>query len=264
LFFKLSKKNDKTRLKSGKKKNYSGPDGKRAYAIGDVHGRLDLLKDLILQIEADVTTQDTLSKTEIKSHVILLGDLIDRGPDSKGVIEFLNNYTSDYITMHFVSGNHEESLIRSLRGEPELIDPWLEHGGFATAKSYGLERGHLYGRTSSGLEQLLQSSIPEAHIEFLATFADSVQFGDYLFVHAGIRPGVPIADQDTKDFHWIRGEFLDSKADHGVIVVHGHTIVENIDQRGNRIAMDTGAYKTGLLSAVCIEGTGLRYLQAYE
>ena len=243
-------------------KEYSGPPLKRAYAIGDVHGRLDLLEQLIKNIKADIEEQNKAISEAIESHIIFLGDLIDRGPDSKGVVEFLMSFQPDFAKVHLISGNHEESLVRALSGEPELISSWLDHGGKPTALSYGVDPGAILYQTANAQEYILCSAIPKSHIRFLSSFSESVQFGDYFCVHAGIRPGVPIHEQDINDLRWIRGEFLDSEQDHGLVVVHGHTIVEEVVDKSNRIAVDTGAYKSGILSAICLEGKSRRVLYA--
>ena len=230
----------------------SGPDGKRAYVIGDVHGRADLLQELLDRIR-----RHDAERGPAETHIIFLGDLIDRGPQSRDVIDILSRAPSEDQKFWFIKGNHEESLVRGLSGEPHLLSPWLKHGGYDTAESYGLDRGALIGQEESALEHLLMSAIPSSHVDFLASFHESIRFGDYLCVHAGIRPGVTFEQQDGKDLRWIRGEFLNSRENFGFVVVHGHTVVESVDYRPNRIAVDTGAYTTGRLSAIWIEGTEL-------
>lgn len=251
----LSKSVDKQRRAS----RASAPPGKRAYAIGDVHGRLDLLEDILQQIERDISERPTKS-----NHIIFLGDLIDRGPSSRGVIERLIDYHPANIKCHFIMGNHEEVLVRGLRGEPAQLDNWLRHGGDATAQSYGVDQAYLRRQGTEALEYALLSAIPDRHIEFMAGFLDRIQFGDYLMVHAGVRPGTPIADQQPSDLRWIRREFLDSQADHGFVIVHGHTVEPEISNRSNRIGIDTGAYDTGVLTAVRLEGEGVCFLQARQ
>ena len=251
----------KKNTKSVPAKSYSSPAGKRAYAIGDVHGCFNLMTTLLDKIEVDIKIHNDIHGEEAQSHIIFLGDLIDRGPNSAGVIEFLINYQPDFARIHFVAGNHEESIVRALSGESNLLMPWLEHGGFATSLSYGLDPASLRGQPAHILEHMIYSAIPRSHIKFLSGFADSVQFGDYFFCHAGVRPGIPISDQDPKDLKWVRAEFLDSTVNHGAMIVHGHTIVENVEEKTNRIALDTGAYTSGLLSALCVEGETRRFIQ---
>ena len=237
----------------------SAPPGKRAYAIGDVHGRLDLLENILQQIEQDIGERPTKS-----NHIIFLGDLIDRGPSSRGVIERLIDYHPDNIKCHFIMGNHEEVLVRGLRGEPAQLDNWLRHGGDATAQSYGVDQAYLRQQGAEALEHALLSAIPARHVEFMAGFLDRIHFGDYLMVHAGVRPGTPITEQHPSDLRWIRREFLDSQADHGFVIVHGHTVEPDISNRPNRIGIDTGAYDTGVLSAVRLEGEDVCFLQARQ
>ena len=234
----------------------TGPKGKRAYAIGDVHGRDDLLADLLVKIRAH-----NASQPKAETHIIFLGDLIDRGPHSRQVIERLIDGAATDETWWFVKGNHEEALVRGLCGEPNLLPDWLIHGGYDTAESYGLEKGALMGQAESVVEHLLLSAIPDRHIRFLKDFHETVRFGDYLFVHAGIKPGVAPEQQSGKDLRWIRTEFLNSDANFGCIVVHGHTIVEEVEVKSNRIGLDTGAYKTGILSALWIDGRETGTLQ---
>ena len=251
----LSKSVEKSHLR----RRTSAPPGKRAYAIGDVHGRLDLLEDILRQIERDITKRPTKS-----NHIIFLGDLIDRGPSSRGVIEKVINYKPDNIKCHFIMGNHEEVLLRGLRGEPTHLVGWLKHGGDATAESYGIDQAYLRRQGTEALEHALLSAIPDRHLAFMAGFLDRIQFGDYLMVHAGVRPGTPITEQHPSDLRWIRRDFLDSKVDHGLVVVHGHTVEPKISNQSNRIGIDTGAYKTGVLTAVRLEGEDVCFLQACQ
>jgi len=150
-------------------------------------------------------------------------------------------------------GNHEEILLRILDGEADLIHDWLRFGGAECALSYGLDPAQLRAARRSEAVGLLERVIPREHRNFLATFADTASFGQYLFVHAGVRPGVPLVSQLPHDLRWIRLPFLNDERDHGQVIVHGHTISENVDVRPNRIGLDTGAYRTGVLSALGIE-----------
>lgn len=239
--------------KSGK---WKGKLGERAYAIGDIHGCLSETRALLHKIKRDNDYRD-----EAKTYLVFLGDLIDRGPASKGVIELLLNFPYEFAEPLFIMGNHEEMMVRGLMGERELLPNWLQYGGYACAESYGVSKNELIGQQPEILEHILRSAIPKKHVEFLAGFLDYVQFGDFLFTHAGIRPGVPLPQQSSRELRWIRGPFLNFKGDHGVMVVHGHTICDEIEIKGNRIGIDTGAYKTGRLSAICIEEEHLFYLQ---
>jgi serine/threonine protein phosphatase 1 len=249
------------RLLSGARsaRTASGPAGCRAYAIGDVHGRLDLLEDLLALIEAD-----NAARGPAKTWVALLGDLIDRGPDSAGVIERFVSNPPLWANMVYLQGNHEEFLLSVLTGKEETVGNWLTYGGYECAASYGVSRGSTMNATPAQIVERLKAAVPRSHIEFLNNMADSFRFGDYLFVHAGIRPGVPVAEQSQRDLRWIREGFLDCADDHGVVVVHGHTIVEKVEQLPNRIALDTGAYRSGVLTAIGLEGSERWFIEARE
>jgi len=225
-----------------------GSPGKRLYAIGDVHGCLDELRRLLSLIEADHA-----ARPKRPCHIVFLGDLIDRGPASAGVVAELRRRPPGFADLHFIKGNHEEMMVRSLTGEPDQIAAWLSHGGQSCALSYGVDPSILAETDPCRLEHMLLGAIPEGDIRFLAGFLDQVRFGDYLLVHAGLRPGVAINAQSGHDLRWIRGEFLQSELRHEAVVVHGHTISEAVEIRPNRIGLDTGAYRTGILSALRIE-----------
>ena len=228
----------------------AGPDGYRAYAIGDIHGRLDLLEILLTKIEADIA-----SRPRSENLIIFLGDLIDRGPDSATVVERLRTYGPGDAAMVFLSGNHEEVMLRILAGERGgLLADWLKFGGAECLASYGLDPAVLATKGEAAALKAVKAAVPKAHAEFLASFADTFRFGDYLFVHAGIRPGLGIADQSQRDLRWIREPFLEDDKDHGFVVVHGHTISSKVEERANRIGLDTGAYRTGILTALAVEG----------
>ena len=227
----------------------------RAYAIGDVHGRLDLLELLLAKIEADIDERDPG-----QTLLIFVGDLIDRGPSSAQVVERLRTYRRDGVKTVFLLGNHEEVLLRILAGETELIEKWRWFGGSECLRSYGVDPEHLKRTTSDQALALVQGAIPREHVEFLRSFHDTVRFGDYVFVHAGIRPGVGLDQQRQADLRWIREPFLSDDTDHGFTVVHGHTIRPAVDERANRIGIDTGAYSSGVLTAIGIEGTERWYV----
>jgi serine/threonine protein phosphatase 1 len=225
------------------------PRGCRAYAVGDIHGRLDLLDRLLARIE-----RDSERRPPRKTMLVFLGDLIDRGPDSSGVIERLRTYRHDRIRPYYLAGNHEEVLLRLLNGERGILASWLRFGGSECLQSYGFDPATLAGRSETTALAMVKQAIPESHAKFLETFADTLRFGDYLFVHAGIRPKVDLALQSQTDLRWIRSPFLDDECDHGFVVVHGHTISEAVEERSNRIGIDTGAYRTGVLTALGLEG----------
>lgn len=237
------------------RRTFAGPAGKRLYAVGDIHGRLDLLDQLLDRIKGDIRTSPRTTPI-----VVFLGDLIDRGPDSAGVIERLRSLRNFPAQTLFLLGNHEEILLRVLAGEPAVAYDWLKFGGDACAESYGLMPAVLEAMDEKRIAQMLAEAIPVAHVAFLKEFGDTVRFGDFLLVHAGIRPGVPIEEQQPRDLRWIRDAFLNDDHDHGYIVVHGHTITDQVERRSNRIGIDTGAYRTGILTAMVIEGPDIRFL----
>lgn len=233
----------------------AGAGDRRAYVVGDVHGRLDLLDQLLDRIHADMAEREPR-----QTLIVFVGDLIDRGPDSKEVVERLRTYRSDDARMIFLLGNHEEVLLRILDGDATLMSSWLRFGGAQTLKSYGVDPLLLTGLPDDAVIERVREAVPAEHVEFLRSFVDTCRFGDYLFVHAGVRPGVPLEEQRQSDLRWIREPFLSDETAHGFIVVHGHSISSEIEERRNRIGIDTGAFATGLLTALGIEGTDRWYL----
>jgi len=236
-----------------------GKSGARAYAIGDIHGRLDLLDRLLARIEADIA-----ARPPKRNFIIFLGDLVDRGPESAQVVDRLLRYRPANARPIFLAGNHEEVMLRMLAGETGILPSWLKFGGLECARSYGIDPAALQRLDEEAALQLLAAKVPRAHREFLDSFADTFRFGDYLFVHAGIRPGIAVEEQDLHDLRWIRDPFLSDAKDHGFIVVHGHTIVGQVEERPNRIAIDTGAYHSGLLTALAVEDDSRWYLTSDE
>jgi serine/threonine protein phosphatase 1 len=232
----------------GDEKLPRGKAGARAYAVGDIHGRLDLLDALLRRIEEDIA-----SRRPKKTYIVFLGDLIDRGPDSAGVIERLRTWRPRRGRPVFLSGNHEEVLLRILGGDASILPDWLRFGGAECARSYGIDVDALRRMDDDAAIVAIRAKVPRAHREFLTNFADTFRFGDYLFVHAGIRPGLAVEDQDPHDLRWIRDPFLADAKEHGFVVVHGHTIVAEVEERPNRIAIDTGAYHSGVLTALGVE-----------
>ena len=233
----------------------SGAPGARAYVVGDVHGCLDELNQLLAQIEADLA-----SRPSDRTFLVFVGDFIDRGPDSAGVLERLRTYQHPGITPVFLAGNHEEYFLRVLGGEQGVIDMWLRYGGKECAQSYGLDVDRLFLSGEAEASALLRAAVPASHLHFLESMGDTFRFGDYLIVHAGIRPGVSLERQSRADLRWIREPFLQDRGDHGFVVVHGHTIVDEVEERPNRIGIDTGAYRSGILTALVLEGTERRML----
>ena len=232
----------------GRSTGPSGPKRRRAYVIGDIHGCLDLLDRLLERIEEEIA-----AAPRMKTSIIFLGDIVDRGPSSAQVVERLRTYSNPQASAHFIMGNHEEVMLRVIAGDTDMLGSWLRFGGRETLASYGVDSKSLKKLESTELSERLRSAIPESHRRFLAGFSDSISFGDYVFVHAGIRPGVDLAEQSQSDLRWIREPFLSDETERGFIVVHGHTITNSVDVAPNRIGVDTGAYSTGILSALAIE-----------
>jgi serine/threonine protein phosphatase 1 len=227
---------------------------RRLYVIGDIHGRIDLLDRMIASIARDLEARpmaDCLTVT--------VGDYIDRGPDSRGVLDRLarNPFPTDFIAL---KGNHEALLTTFLRDPSTAVD-WRRLGGLETLHSYGVDVGPLMrGRDYEAAAAALAAALPQAHAEFLASLRMSVTAGRYFLCHAGVRPGIPLARQSEDDLLWIRDEFLDSTTDFGKIVVHGHTPTEEPEIHPNRINIDTGAFMTGRLTCAVLEGDEIRFL----
>lgn len=237
-------------LAPGRDRAPVGARGYRAYAVGDIHGRLDLLDQLL-----DAIHDDLRRRPARKVLLVFVGDLIDRGPASCEVVERLRTYRHGDVRPVFLLGNHEEVLLRILGGDAELITKWRWFGGTECLKSYGVDSRDLDRLTNAQALEVVRNAIPKDHVEFLESFVDTFRFGDYLLVHAGIRPGVELDQQRQSDLRWIREPFLLDNSDHGFVVVHGHTITADIDERPNRIGIDTGAYRSGVLTALAIEGS---------
>ncbi|WP_029623307.1 metallophosphoesterase family protein [Sphingomonas elodea] len=233
---------------------YALPADTRAYAIGDVHGRRDLLEMLFARIDAERAADPRPCE-----HLVLLGDLIDRGPDSRGVLDLVLARRAVDPSLTILGGNHEAMLVTLLEGDMWHLESWLHFGGEECAASYGLDPIALLAEPDRAADRL-RAAIPPAHQALLRALPGAHRVGDVLFVHAGIRPGVPIDAQDPQDLRWIRLPFLRSTADHGVLVVHGHTVVGAPEIHANRIAIDTGASATGCLTALCLDGAERRFL----
>lgn len=233
------------------------PGGQRVYAVGDIHGRLDLLAALRTAIAEDDALHPPAETT-----VVLLGDLIDRGPESAGVIAFSRTWR-DAEDLRILCGNHEEMFLESL-DNLEVFQHFLRFGGRETALSYGVDRALFDSSPLGAAQRLMAEAVPETDIAFLKNLEDYLVIGDYLFVHAGIRPGLPLDRQASADMRWIREPFLSSRAGHARFVVHGHTISPEPELRANRLGIDTGAYMTGRLTALGLEGTRRWLIEARE
>ncbi len=224
------------------------PPGQRIYAIGDIHGRLDVFMAIMAAIESDDSARGPAQTT-----VILLGDLVDRGPDSAGVIAAARDW-SRRRTVRCLSGNHEEMFLASFEDEGTLRH-FLRYGGRETLLSYPITAEEYGVATLKEVQELMHARIPADDIAFMHGMEDLIRIGDYVFVHAGIRPATALEDQSTSDLRWIRGEFLDDTTPRDFAVVHGHTITRQPVIQPRRIGIDTGAYASGQLTALGLEGT---------
>lgn len=223
--------------------------GRRIYAIGDIHGRDDLFADLIDRIAGDDAERGPALTT-----IIALGDLIDRGPNSCQVIERALLLKRQHADFRVIMGNHEQILLEALQGDRASLRCLTRMGGDATLESYGLNIDQYNKMTFDELQRLLPSLVPLSHFDFLNGSKANIIIDDYMFVHAGVRPGVALEAQADNDLRWIRGEFIASQRYHGKVIVHGHnasTVPENLP---NRIGVDTCGYATGVLTAVGLEG----------
>ncbi len=228
------------------------PENLRIYAIGDVHGRFDLLEATAGKIKADLAASPPARAIEI-----FIGDYIDRGPQSREVVDWLIETPPLGAERICLMGNHEDMMLEAL-ADPSKLANWLFNGADATLASYGVTD---LPASLEAMHAACAEAIPPRHTEFLAALPHTVEFGSYLFVHAGIDPRRPLSEQDPHDLLWIREPFLSSEADFGRIVVHGHTPVVEPDIRKNRINIDTGAVFTGHLTCLVLEGTTRRLLQ---
>jgi serine/threonine protein phosphatase 1 len=235
------------------------PAGHVVYAVGDIHGRADLLALLLDQIKADAAA----SVGAKKKTLVFVGDYIDRGPESRCVVDLLLGALPTGFDTHFLKGNHEEMMFEFLE-DPSSLGYWLGNGGAATLESYGVDVTGLRRDAAKpeAWRDAFLSALPEQHRRFFESLELTASFGDYLFVHAGIRPGVPLKAQNPQDLLWIRGEFLRSEEDFGKVVVHGHTPKDAPEIRANRIGIDTGAFFSNRLTALRLQEGSRRFLQA--
>jgi serine/threonine protein phosphatase 1 len=227
------------------------PAGLRIYAFGDIHGRLDLLDQLLARVNADIALRPA-----VRPICIFLGDYIDRGPSSRETIDRLIEHAEMNESM-FLKGNHELIAIKCL-SDRSLFDQWRRLGGLETLMSYGVRLGTLAnGRQIAELQSAFHSALPQAHFRFFRDLQNSFACGDFFFAHAGAKPNVELSQQKESDLLWIREEFLSSSYDFGKIIVHGHTPTHEIEVGPNRINIDTGAFATGRLTCLFIEGESL-------
>lgn len=233
------------------------PDGCRYFAIGDIHGRLDLFEALIAAIEGEIA-----SAPQLDHRIILLGDLVDRGPHSAGVIDRARAWQQSR-NVRILAGNHEAMFLTAF-SKPEALRHFLKHGGYETVLSYGLSTKQLATLPLEELFALLPHYVSQDTRDYIASFESMISAGDYVFVHAGIDPARPLAEQQRSDLLWIREPFLRHEGPLEKVVVHGHTIFERVMDCGNRIGIDTGAFRSGVLTALVLESDQRRILQARE
>lgn len=239
----------------------SGPKGAVLYAIGDIHGRLDLLRKLMAQIRADIAASPPSDRLPV---VLFLGDYVDRGPSSRDVIgEILELKKDPSLKVVSVRGNHDQYILDFL--DNATIGPtWLDYGGGVTLASYGVIPPGSRTDTEAweDASKLLAEIIPTDHLDFLNETILVATFGDYVFVHAGVRPDIPLADQDPADLMSIRKAFLKAKEPlPGKVVVFGHTPFDRPSLRGGKMPLDTGAYATGILTAARIFEDRIKFIQ---
>jgi len=228
----------------------------RVYAIADIHGRLDLLIGLETTIRADLDARPTAEPL-----ICYLGDYIDRGPASAGVIRRLAAARQDEVRRVFLKGNHEDRMLAFMDDPVSNGPAWMNFGGREALASYGVPEAETGRENWPLLRDRLAAALPPSHLDFLQNLQLAMRWGDYLFVHAGLNPARDLADQDPHDLIWIREPFLSSDRNWGLRVVHGHVVVPEPVFRANRIGLDTGAYKSGVLTCAAMEGSDIRILR---
>lgn len=229
------------------------------YAIGDIHGRYDLLAAITERIAADAAQRSARRRI-----LVCLGDYVSRGIDSRRVVEMLLEPPPEGFERVTLKGNHEDLLLRYLAGELDAGRHWFDYDGQDTLADYGVDIPDRQARDDANLallRQRFEAALPQAHLEFFRSLRINYRAGGYYFVHGGVRPGVPLDRQSPHDCMWIRATFLNSEADHGAVVVHGHSIREQPELRPNRIGIDTGAYRSGVLTGLVLEGSTRVFLQ---
>ncbi len=233
------------------------PDGVRIYAVGDVHGRHDLLVKLFAQIEADAACAP-----EAQKELIFLGDYMDRGLYGRQVLEWLTNFTDKRFRLTCIKGNHEEMLLNFITN-PGAGQVWMENGAYETLLSFGLRISSPRPKpeTFKNLSEQLHLKLQGKYLKFLNSCPLGRTVGDYFFTHAGIDPDKPIAKQKPADLLWIRDKFLGSDKLFEKVIVHGHTITPLPELHPNRIGIDTGAYGTGRLTCLVLHGNRRQFLQ---
>ena len=237
---------------------YKTAPGRRIYAIGDLHGRADLFALMLDRIAAD-----NAARGKALTQIVVLGDVVDRGPDSAGLVARLIRYTAASKNFVVLRGNHEMTMEAVLSGQINEFALWLKMGGASTLASFGLHGLETRTDRMAALRRAAKKVVPEHVLRWIRRLPLTHRSGDVLFVHAGIRPGVPLKRQSPEDLAWIRDEFLNCTAPHPCLIVHGHAEDEAGPQvHENRIGVDTGAYRTGRLTALGIEGSDVWFLTA--
>jgi len=229
-------------------------DNRRTYVIGDIHGRSDLLDQIVEEIKRDLERSPVA-----EGLTVTLGDYVDRGPDSRGVLDRLarNPFPTRYIAL---KGNHE-ALFEAFLRDPTVASQWRRWGGLETLHSYGVPVAQvMVGKGFEEASSALRQSVPQEHFRFLGSLRFSLSLGDYFLCHAGVRPGIPLEHQQPEDLLWIREEFLNSRMSFGKVVVHGHTPTASPEVLPTRINIDTGAFATGRLTCLVLEGESRRFL----
>ena len=237
----------------------STPPDTRIYAIGDVHGYINLLEKLHAIIDND------LAKNPINSYrIIFLGDYIDRGPNSAGCVEYLIHLMAENRNVICLKGNHEDKLEKFLADPIATADSFFTYGGVDCVVSYGVDMDGYRGSKNEILQKCseLNENIPTHHKRFFSELIKTISFGDYMFTHAGVRPGVPLDQQSEHDLIWIRSEFISNRQLYEKVVIHGHTPAYPIEILPNRINVDTHAYYSGVLSCIVLQGTDYRVIES--
>ena len=232
-----------------------GPDGIRVYAVGDVHGRRDLIEAMHDRIGEEIA-RDGVADWRI----VHLGDYVDRGPDTAGVLDFLTSRIAGEPRIVALAGNHDVALVDFL-AHGDRTQMFRRFGGNDTARSYGTHVDFATAATAEAGRQALARAMPQAHRDFLSGLPRAVAFGDFFFCHAGIRPGVPLERQDPEDLIWIREPFLGHPGLHPKVIVHGHTPHDEAELMPNRVDLDTLAYASGRLTALAVDGRTKRLLE---
>ncbi len=235
------------------------PPGTVVYAIGDIHGRCDLLEAIQRGIAVDAKLRPARRRV-----IVYLGDYISRGGDSRGVVEMVRGHQLDGSEVVTLKGNHEDLLLRYLGGDFVAAKHWFDYDGLDALSDFGVETVDRQARDDATVELLRRrfaAALTPRELEFFRGLRVSHREGSYHFVHAGVRPGVALDSQTDHDQMWIRERFLNSGDDHGATVIHGHCIAAEPEIRANRIGIDTGAYRSGVLTCLVLDGTERAFLQ---